>query len=539
MRTIGYAIATSLLMALPAFAADFRVVALTGDSAPGTGGEDFWGFPTIPDLTNSGSTAFHGGIFDGGINAPDNAGVWSEGTGGGLSLIARKGSNAPGTSDNFYSFGGNPIYINETGQTAFGASTGDGSISPHRAGIWSEGAGGGLELVAREGDVAPGTNGSTFDTLNINAFNNAGQLVFQSFLKGGDADNTSGHWRHDSNGLSLIIREGQHAAGTTGDVNYQFLGPVRMNDSGQVTFATNLTGADVSGVIDRGVWSEGHGGGLQLIARTGDPAPGAGPGTSFYDIGQIPSINNAGHIAFFGSLQGGDATDGVNKTGIWSEGIGGVLRLVARADDPVVDLPGTELAGFRGQVYLGGGGQTTFVAGIRGPGVDSSNNTALFKEDGAGGLKLIAREGDVAPGTNAFFLEPQPTINAAGQVAFLSTLTGPSVDSSNNDAIFAEDRSGKLRLIAREGQWIDVDPSPLTDLRKISPSSLTFLTRSGNQDGQGSGFNDRGEIIFRASFEDDTSGIFISYLATVPEPTTLVLVGWMVGVFAFARRIWT
>jgi hypothetical protein len=534
MRSIAYAIATSLLVALPSFAADFRVVALTGDSAPGTGGADFGFFPTFPDLTNSGLTAFYATTLGGGTNASNNEGVWSEGTGSGLSLIARQGNTAPGTSDNFYSFGG-PIYINEFGQTAFQATTGDGTTSPYKTGIWSEGAGGGLELVARRGDLAPGTVGSSFDILTINAFNNAGQLAFQCILSGGEADNTSGHWRHDSNGLSLIIRVGQHAAGTTGDVNYQQLGPIVMNDSGHVAFATNLVGADVSGFAERGVWSEGHGSGLQLIARTGDPAPGTGPDTYFSDIGQSPSINNAGHIAFYGALQGSGSTPGVNSTGIWSEAGGGGLRLVARADDPVTDLPGTELAGFRGQVYLNGVGQTTFVAGIRGPGVDSSNNIALFKEDSAGGLKLIAREGDTAPGTNAFFLEPDPTINAVGQVAFRSTLTGPGVDSSNNEAIFAEDRNGILRLIAREGQWIDVDPGPLTDLHQIMPSSLQFLTRSGNQDGHGSGFNDRGEVVFRAAFENGTDGIFISYLATVPEPATLVVAGMALGMFAFVR----
>jgi hypothetical protein len=118
-----------------------------------------------------------------------------------------------------------------------------------------------------------------------------------------------------------------------------------------------------------------------------------------------------------------------------------------------------------------------------------------------------------------------PIINKNGQTAFLAGLDGSKVTDANDRAIVAQDVNGSLRLIALEGDLIEVAPG---DARQIS--TLRFLG-SGTEDFRelqtqslNNGFNDRGEIIFVATFTDGTSGVFLSSLVAIPEPATPMLI---------------
>ncbi len=127
--------ATLLLLSVghPTTDAALRTVAFSGDTAPGT--TDSFANVFGPVLNNAGQTAFRGRL----NNSGD--GIWSEGGGSGLALVARSGDNAPGTSENF-----TDLYdpaLNNAGQTAFGGRL-NGTY-----GIWSEGKGSGLALVDR------------------------------------------------------------------------------------------------------------------------------------------------------------------------------------------------------------------------------------------------------------------------------------------------------------------------------------------------------------------------------------------------------
>ncbi len=68
------------------------------------------------------------------------------------------------------------------------------------------------------------------------------------------------------------------------------------------------------------------------------------------------------------------------------------------------------------------------------------------------GTQVIALKGDPAPGGGTFdgFLD-RPAINNAGQVAFLTTLTGTSGGAANNTAV-VRGGPGALTQIVREGQ---------------------------------------------------------------------------------------
>ena len=53
-----------------------------------------------------------------------------------------------------------------------------------------------------------------------------------------------------------------------------------LNDAGQTAFVGFLTGNGTTADNDSGLWSEGQGNGLALVARAGDAAPGLGSGVT-------------------------------------------------------------------------------------------------------------------------------------------------------------------------------------------------------------------------------------------------------------------
>jgi hypothetical protein len=73
------------------------------------------------------------------------------------------------------------------------------------------------------------------------------------------------------------------------------------------------------------------------VARKGDPATGT---TSDFDIFDFPSISSAGHVVFWATLTGTGVTTGVNDIGIWQQNAGGGLTLLARTGESIEVAPG-------------------------------------------------------------------------------------------------------------------------------------------------------------------------------------------------------
>ncbi len=371
------------------------LVARTGDTAPGTELGVVYSAVASPVLNGAGQTAFEGSLTGPGVDSTNISGIWSEGTGS-LSLVAREGGTAPGAgpgvvySELFF----NPI-LNGAGQTAFsGALTGPGVDSTSNTGVWSEGSGS-LSLVAQAGDAAPGMEaGVVFAQTGSNlTFNGAGQTAFVSDLIGPDVDfsNNFSIWSEGSGSLNLVARQGDAAPGTGPGVVWDgFNGPT-LNGAGQIAFQGFVQS---TGVGSTGIWSEGSGL-LSLVASEGDAAPGTGPGGVFSTFDVPIVINDAGQTMFLGRVSG-SGVDPTNNTGIWSEGSGS-LNLVAREGDAAPGTgPGEVFRDFNAITpVLNGAGQIAFLGFLTGTDVDEMNNGGIWATDPNGLLTLIAREGDL------------------------------------------------------------------------------------------------------------------------------------------------
>jgi hypothetical protein len=303
------------------------------------------GFETMV-LNDAGRTAFVATISGSGVAYRVNdRGVWSEGKGS-LALVARAGSHAPGTASGV-SFGAEwfPLSLNNDGQIAFAATlAGSGVNAMNDTGLWSNGSGA-LELVARGGSQAPGAASGVSFSGFYGAFpllNNAGQIAVLADLTGSGVDSTNdgGIWLGPAASLQLVAREGTQAPGTTSGVNFLDLTEPALNDAGQIAFVGLLTGSSVDETNSIGIWATDATGALQLVARHGDLLEVAP--SDFRTIDSLTTVvrngssdgrpggfNNLGQVAYWASFT--DGSEGIFVSDIVAIPEPGSLALLALA----------------------------------------------------------------------------------------------------------------------------------------------------------------------------------------------------------------
>lgn len=398
-----------------------------------------------------GEIVVHASCQEQGILAPCS-GLWT-GSPGNLALLALNGEPAPGAGG--LTFSAYNFYLtsfDDSGNTWFrGAlTTPDGD----HFGIW-QGRPGSVTPVALPGDPAPGTAGLSFAEIYFALANGGGTHVLAAVA--GDWLDGAGYWKGDSAGLSLIARVGDEAPGTGGRVFGNLLmgasdflpccgeptdeplipdisGPV-LNQSGQVVFNGYLRPLDPATTGEEGIWIQDDLG-LSLLALAGDPAPGTN-GLQFTDFNHL-NFNNLGEIAFDAAL---DSADPATDHGIW-----------------------------------------------RGP---------------AGGLSLVVREGEPAPGTagETFkYLTFGPSMNNAGDIIFQAILA-----ESGATGIWVARASGAIELVVRDGDSVKVRDGDYRTIRSVSigdgmPSSMEPFNR----------VNEAGQLAISATFTDGNSGLFLA-----------------------------
>ena len=301
-----------------------REIARTGDLAPGTFGRTFRGVSNAR-LNDLGDAAF-GALLETGSSTID-AGIWRE-SNGVLELVARKGDVAPqaggGTFDRFFT----PDF-NSAGQVAFRGVL---SLDFTEVGLWV-GDPNILELVALAGpagSIAPGT-GRRFLSVGIPNQNAAGAVAFDGFLEGSGP--ATGIWAGQPGFLELVALSDQVAPGSDGKT-FESFGFSVINGANEVALrAAIVPGTFETSSSDLGIWVW-SGGILNFVTRIGIDVPGV-PGRTFVFFNP-PVLNAAGEVAFDGSL---DDSDPFTDRGIWA-GSPGNLGLVVRAGDVLEVRPG-------------------------------------------------------------------------------------------------------------------------------------------------------------------------------------------------------
>lgn len=448
--------------------------------------------------------------------------------------------------------------LNENGDAAFIGVAGG------LMGVWKE-VSGDLTLVAREGDPAPGTVSATFRVFEDLIFNDAGHVAFVATLEGVPSTDAAGIWAEDRQGLHKVVQQGDLAPVPEDPENRYFgrpfaqdmstIFPVVFNNQSQVAFYSELRFEDTS-IAGEGLFMEverelesvystrfpGTTGGFIDVSNNNtlndqgavgvvttaegneidvpggpskdDEAPDT-QGAVFVGFGR-PVINSDGALAFRGTL-GGSAgvVVGLGENTAYFNTAKG-LELIARENS---SAPGTETVfnNLTGAPLLNDLGEVAFEAPLRG--APSDRSWGIWTTSGGGVLRLVIRAGDAVPGaeqqtvfrhSSALPFAKTYVLNARDNLLFVAQMTGPSIDQSNDLAIFAEVR-GEVIMVLREGDLVEVGPGDIRTIAGFSDSvgNLGIAGGSGNADGRRSAFNNRDQVAVGLQFLGGTSGVFV------------------------------
>jgi hypothetical protein len=539
----------------------FRTVALTGTDGvygPGLGaGVTFNTLDGPPTMNLSGLVVFRGS--DAATGGLPN-GVWMRPDATNTSYnvnLAIEGGPQPGGG--VYSTGNayNSVSINNAGDTAFRVSASKGVFSS---------SGGVMNRVALAGDFAPGTGNATYSTSAVASgsplFNQAGQTAYVGTLTTGTGSPPVSVSTNVNNSQGIFIGKGDNVNNPSANNNIVLRGTdwfaglggtaadTKINSPNQTTLSLNVNGHYVVSttlqgtaiVTGTGATSNSvalvsnRTGTNDVVARIGNAAPdssGAPSADVYRSFGGTPlGFNALDHVAFTASLRQG-ATQTV-ASALFTDINGSVLKRVAVAGGPIGNVYAlgdtgntTPLAEFSSLTYgnsatfntalLNRNDQMLFSANM------SSGGQAYFRTDTVGALHRAVRIGDVAfspdplsiggTGTSTISGVNNITMNGAGQIAFLSNITGPGVSAGlgNGSVLWATELDGTLDPVVRSGTLFT---DGLGNNHTIA--SINLALNTGNEDGRASSFNDAGFLAFNLAFTDGTSGDFVTQ---VPEPS--------------------
>lgn len=455
--------------------------------------------------------------------------------------VALLGDAVPDSGGQVFSNSFNPPTINNAGDVAFHAYVNDSGGSNRRAGIFKT-AGGSLQSVAFEGEVAPGTT-RTHRVFFRPVISGDGDVAFSGWLNSATTSNSRGVWAEDSGtlqaleihsssvllqGLALgnqagattlrlhsssyrlakgplgsatvLAESGGLAAGTGGATYDDFISRPTINDNGHAAYSARISGTGVTADNNFGIWAE-NSSGSQLVVRTGGLAAGT---TENFATLSLPSINVEGDVVFTGQVTG----DANSNAGLWKT-TGGVPELIAREGDVAPGSGGDVFRSFS-RTLLNANGEVAFR------GVLSDGREGIWST-GMGGLEMVALQGaqlqGLAAGTVVQEFIGGFALNAQGQTAFSVRAAGSGI--TDDRILFVQDPYGALRVIARRGMTLTLANGETVTVSTTSPS---FGGLSGNGDGFHSGFNDFGQVAFSAS-TDKGQGIFVATVA-IPEPSS-------------------
>lgn len=588
-----------LVAAAPAVAlVTTDVIALTGDSAPdgdGSFGSSIFGnlFHSAA-MNDAGQVTFYGRLTDTGDGAETN-GIFHYDPGGGIIQIAREGQLVLGGEEFFY--GIFPSAINEYGQGVFRTDllSTRGSFSDQAIYVYDDVVG--LSQVARGGDIAPDGNGVFRSVSFTPVFNDAGQTAFPANLTAtsGGHDDDRGIFLTDSdNSLVQIAREGDAGPDGIGVLGHLF--NPDLNNAGQVAYVGVIE--DASGdTIEEAIFLSDGSESPTILVRQGDPVPdGKGVLSRFRAVETADiSLNNLGQVAFRSEIY--DVSSRYFGSGIFrSDNASGVTKITLEGD--IAPDGNGEFSTLGANFALNDAGQVVFVGGlITGTSGNFYENSGIYLGDGVGDLVQIAQGGQEAPdgaGTFSNFsfrIDTTPSLNAAGQVAFVTEYKDAEGEPNGERGLYFYDEVLGLRKVMRTGDSIlgstiinlgvqgerSFSGDERSSLNNLGQVAYQFTLADGRQgiaisqvvpdipgdynfdgavdaadftlwrdslgqtgeglaaDGDGSGAIDEGDFtIWRNNFGESAFAQAGSQLRMVPEPSTLLL--GLLGCFTLRRR---
>lgn len=383
-----------------------RVVARTGDAAPGGGTFDRFGHDTLPviaPVNARGDVAFFARLSRG----TSDEGIFLQ-RGGRIVTVARDGDRVPGVG-RLSGFGKHPTpALSDTGTVAFAAAVAGGRAVE---GIfaWSAGR---LRAVATTGSPAPGMPSSVLAGLDSPAVNARGDIVFLASIRRG-RESIDAILANTGGVLRKVVAQGDPAP--AGGVFAAF-GPPAINAGGSVAFGAVVEGKAVPGGI-----FVASGDRIQMAVGAGEDTPIGG---IFAKFSERVGLNDGGVIAFHGMLKFAPVEAAIFAVE------DGRARAVSRLGDRAPG--GGTIAHFGLWPAVGSGSTIAFAASIEG----GPSPVAILLADGPRLTQVVA-VGEALPGGDriaSLTLYPVVSVGPRGHVTFA---VAPTATGEGPEGLFS------------------------------------------------------------------------------------------------------
>lgn len=519
-----------LLLCAKAEATSFAVVAIAGEPAAGLSGVEYQSFFRFPVLNNDGQVAFLASLQGPEARSVNDMAVFAPASDGGLRVVARTGDLAPGASGK--------TFTGPTGFSPFDApyidarggvaftASADDEVG-FRSGFWQTNGVGPLGLVARIGQPVPGSESDEFFI-----FISAADV---SLGEGGHLAFHGFSGRPDDGPLDslrvIIGSDGKILASelAQGPGDSLIVRLVR-----EPVIVGTEGGVTFTAVVttptgpEMGIIHRSADGALAMLVQAGDQAPGLPIGTEFASsfLFRIGDVNKHGGLAFTAEVAGPGIGQFQDAT-LWGPDGDGGIRLVMRSGEPLPEFGGTARPGLPGPPQLSDAGRMVFRTTIDQPTLFTQS---LWIADPDGTRLMLARAGDPVPGMVgvSFLSLRHVNLNDRGDVLIEGLLEGPGLPRFHQ-ALFLYTIENEFRMVLQKGDPIAVRPDDtrILDSFQIDGGHVTQRGRSV--------FNDHRQVAFTAIFTDGSQAVIVAHL---PEPglPLLLAVGWLLSIRPCARR---
>lgn len=414
-----------------------------------------------------------------------------------------------------------------------------------------------LQVAARRGDTISGQKGVRYGDLGAPMLGADGRVLFTARAAGGRLHGATALMGGKPGAARVLTHTGATLAGQARQIE-EFQNVV-MNPSGAFAMQAVVTGEDGTPGAGRAMIFGSAGVPTGALRQGAAVASGGGlDGGSFAVIGR-PTINPEGTIAFAGFLTDGESSVADDAdAGVFAVS-GGAVSLAASESSSLMDSPGVRAITFS-EPSINAAGTVAHMSLIEGLDVTRENDVAIIADG-----RIVARLGQITPvdGVRIGVLGA-PLINAAGDVAFISTLLGAPVTPSSDQALWVVQADGRRFMVAREGDALtphaggvisaigpfamaasghmvfsaevsvegatrdvlaswdaqrgvviiaEAGMSLATFAGARTVTAIDFMAGSGGEDGRPAAISAQGVAAFRATFEDGAQGV---YTATLP-----------------------